>query len=380
MPENIKLRYLLIVTDPLTPDGTQLRFLRRVIKSLEGSFRISLFSSFISDEIVPGLDGVKILGRRRTVLFFPYIIYTKINGHNESIAWFVSWFMEATAKLNSKYLRKKMKNTKVDVVLNLAQTVAFQSDLNWGQSVPLNVTLSEMKDSSFISLLPNFALNLIGKLDRSLISRTADLSQVTITNSNFTKSVYESLGINVAGVVYSVSDLHDFVPKIRKVDEKYVLAYIGKEVEIETLLSAARRGVKIIAFGSKIPPGAEMNELRDTMMDFRGYVSKEELIMLYSNALFTFFPFTFEPLGYIPLESIACGTPVLTYRKQGPSETVKEDVSGWFADNQSEIVSKALALYEKGSKMEVPEEIMQEARNISNSSSADFLNFLQYPG
>jgi len=45
---------------------------------------------------------------------------------------------------------------------------------------------------------------------------------------------------------------------------------------------------------------------------------REELIDLYSNALFTLFTFTHELFGYVLVESMACGTSVLTYNRQGP--------------------------------------------------------------
>ena len=79
-----------------------------------------------------------------------------------------------------------------------------------------------------------------------------------------------------------------------------------------------------------------------------GNVSDEELVHLYSNALFTLFAFSHEPFGYIPVESMACGTPVLTYNRQGPSETVLDNETGWLAENDVEIVSLAVNLWKHG--------------------------------
>jgi uncharacterized membrane protein len=79
-----------------------------------------------------------------------------------------------------------------------------------------------------------------------------------------------------------------------------------------------------------------------------GYVSDDELVDLYSNALFTLFPFTEEPFGYVPVESIACGTPVLTYNKQGPSETVDHGVTGWLANSDEELADLAVRIWKEG--------------------------------
>ncbi|MFP3288078.1 MAG: glycosyltransferase, partial [Acidilobus sp.] len=79
-----------------------------------------------------------------------------------------------------------------------------------------------------------------------------------------------------------------------------------------------------------------------------GRVSDEELVELYSNALFTLFPFTHEPFGYVPVESMACGTPVLTYAAQGPGETVVDGVTGWLAKDEGSLVNVAVRIWNEG--------------------------------
>ena len=119
-----------------------------------------------------------------------------------------------------------------------------------------------------------------------------------------------------------------------------------------------------MTFGAKIPTGSQIGELVK-LTEFRGYVSEKELIKLYSNAVFTLFPFTHEPFGYVPLESISCGTPVLTYSRQGPSETVIEGVSGWLANNSNELVEKAVTIWNSATKMQITEDVQNTARNFS---------------
>jgi len=71
-------------------------------------------------------------------------------------------------------------------------------------------------------------------------------------------------------------------------------------------------------------------------------------VELYSNALFTLFPFTHEPFGYVPVESMACGTPVLTYAAQGPGETVIHEVTGWLAKDEGSLVDMAVRIWNEG--------------------------------
>jgi len=45
---------------------------------------------------------------------------------------------------------------------------------------------------------------------------------------------------------------------------------------------------------------------------------------------------------------MACGTPVLTYNMQGPSESVINGVTGWLANNDEELVKLAVNYWRNG--------------------------------
>ena len=63
-------------------------------------------------------------------------------------------------------------------------------------------------------------------------------------------------------------------------------------------------------------------------------VSKTELAKLYSEAKCFLFP-PEEDFGLTPLEAMACGTPVIAYKKWGALETVIHWETGLFFDNQT---------------------------------------------
>jgi glycosyltransferase involved in cell wall biosynthesis len=98
-----------------------------------------------------------------------------------------------------------------------------------------------------------------------------------------------------------------------------VLTYFGKETKYPVIKAVADLGIKIKAFGSKNPYIPRCIH-RHPNIKFEGEVSNQKLADLYSNALFTLFTFTHEPFGYVPVESMACQTPVLTYDRQGPAK------------------------------------------------------------
>ncbi len=67
-------------------------------------------------------------------------------------------------------------------------------------------------------------------------------------------------------------------------------------------------GVPLVAYGPRSLEG----------VDYRGFLEEPELVRLLQTARATLFLFDYEALGMIPLESLACGTPVITRPEQGP--------------------------------------------------------------
>jgi len=70
----------------------------------------------------------------------------------------------------------------------------------------------------------------------------------------------------------------------------------------------------------------------ESLVQFLGVVPREEIIRLYSHALMTLFTTLREPFGLVPLESMACKTPVISVNAGGPGETVLHGRTGLLAD------------------------------------------------
>lgn len=358
---------MLIISDPLISGSVQLNFLRNIITILNDISVINVYSTYIAEDVRQTIKEARFLSTKHRFKF--YKMYRSLNGNNESVLWFLSWFRETVFHFNSKNFMEEIDPMEYDIILNIAQTIPAKANIYWGQSIPLDRTLRGMKRSSRMAkIVPEFVLSKIGEMDRSFIKKISSLSKVVITNSRYTKSIYEELGVTVSYVVYSAPVLTDFKPSIKGDAEKYVLAYIGKETEIKTVLELVKNGMHVIAFGSKVPFGTRLVELKK-YTDFRGFVTKNELIDLYSGALFTVFPFDNEPLGFVPLESVACGTAVLTYSKEGPSETIMHGISGWLAKDSTDFIQIAKNLWRQGVKLELSTEIQKRARDFSTYAS-----------
>ena len=71
-------------------------------------------------------------------------------------------------------------------------------------------------------------------------------------------------------------------------------------------------------------------------------ISYDDLVVLYNKAkLFVFAPYL-EPFGLVPLEALACGTPVIGVREGGVRETVKHDVNGLLLDRDEDVFAEGI--------------------------------------
>ena len=86
-------------------------------------------------------------------------------------------------------------------------------------------------------------------------------------------------------------------------------------------------------------------------------VNTAELCRLYNSVRATVYPSYFEGLGLVPLESMACGTPVVGVAEGGIRETVMDGVTGTLTNRDEEEFGQAVALL-----IEKPGEMSAQAR------------------
>ena len=83
---------------------------------------------------------------------------------------------------------------------------------------------------------------------------------------------------------------------------------------------------------------------------FLGYVEDKDLPYFYSGAKITFYLSSYEGFGLPPLESLACGTPVIA----GDNSSMKETLPRQFLVNEKdeeEIYKKIIEILEKKPKI-----------------------------
>jgi glycosyltransferase involved in cell wall biosynthesis len=81
------------------------------------------------------------------------------------------------------------------------------------------------------------------------------------------------------------------------------------------------------------------------MVRWLGAVNREYLQYHYSSAEVTVVPSYYEPFGLVPLESMACGTPVIASRVGGMQYTIKDGKTGYLVPPQDPLALAAKLEY-----------------------------------
>jgi glycosyltransferase involved in cell wall biosynthesis len=299
-------------------------------------YKVSMVSPIISRNVENHLNSIGIKPINLRIKLFA-------KNFGLSFLWLETWAREAFLRLNSRRT-----NHYSCLAINFSHTMDLPS-MFWYLQGPTSAALRDMEQELAAGYRYAYKIlkPVIEHADMRLVRSIGRDSAFAVANSKFCATLYSGLGIKVETVIYPPLDCKLFHPTTSNPSSDYVLTYFGKETRFSVVKTIADQGVKIKAFGSKMPfiPRGVLNHPN---IDFLGRLSVSQLVDAYSNALFTLFTFTHEPFGYIPVESMACGTPTLTYAVQGPSESVVDGVNGWLAKDNSEIIKMAVELWERG--------------------------------
>ncbi len=93
-------------------------------------------------------------------------------------------------------------------------------------------------------------------------------------------------------------------------------------------------------------PAAIRPELKviEWTKDNKKRLSDQELAKQYSESLLTFSFNKFDTFGLVPLESMACGTPVIAFNVAGYRETIKHGETGYVVEFDVQAITDAVML------------------------------------
>jgi glycosyltransferase involved in cell wall biosynthesis len=119
-----------------------------------------------------------------------------------------------------------------------------------------------------------------------------------------------------------------------KGDYFLILTRLASWKKVDIAIEACKRlKVKLKVIGSG-PDLERLKRLANEYIEILGYVDDEETINIIKNCKAVIIT-QFEDFGIVPLEAMACGKPVIAYRKGGALETVEEGKTGSFFDHQT---------------------------------------------
>ena len=110
--------------------------------------------------------------------------------------------------------------------------------------------------------------------------------------------------------------------------------------------------------------------------DYRGFVTDEEMREILSRASATLFLFRYEAIGFVPIESLACGTPVITFKKGGPYELFKENRFVRFEDDRNGILNACKDFLNMEKNKSTMEEIRKSVNELSTEKSSKAIELL----
>jgi len=205
------------------------------------------------------------------------------------------------------------------------------------------------------------ALDRIDPLIALYFGRLADLQRAAvkktnrlIANSKFTQHQFETdLGVPAPVVLYGVNSA-DFHPLPVEKQPGHVLS-VGELsprkgfdflVESLALVPADRRPVLRLACNNQIPDERVYIETlaaqRGVVLEILTNLNSEQLALEYNRAQLCVYSPVQEPFGLVPLEAMACGTPVLGVAEGGVRESVLDGMTGRLTPRDAGLFAAAL--------------------------------------
>ncbi|MDR1948493.1 MAG: glycosyltransferase [Spirochaetaceae bacterium] len=165
---------------------------------------------------------------------------------------------------------------------------------------------------------------------------SANLVDHFIANSHYVAKRIKRYYNRTATVVFPPVFIEKFFPLERRLEDFYLFfgqltGYKRADIAINACIQSGR---KLVVAGA----GAKRKEIRkyekSGLVSFAGRVSDDEAASLFSRARALLFP-GIEDFGLIPVEANAAGCPVIAFREGGVLDTIKENITGIFFDEQT---------------------------------------------
>jgi glycosyltransferase involved in cell wall biosynthesis len=191
-----------------------------------------------------------------------------------------------------------------------------------------------------------FVTTLHGRLDlphlKSLVSGFADAPFISISDSQRTPLT----ALNWVDTIYHGLPERLLRPKLRPGS---YLAFLGRftpEKGADVAIRLARQAQLPLRIAAKIPRQQshyfkeQIEPLLDgNQIEFVGEVNERQKQDFLGDAMAMLFPIDWpEPFGLVMIEAMACGTPIIAWRRGSVPEIIEDGVTGFIVENEDEAI------------------------------------------
>lgn len=203
---------------------------------------------------------------------------------------------------------------------------------------------------NYFDPLPGLYRSTLKRLDRANVHAAA----LVLVNSDYSReNLYRIYGI-FATVAYLGVDADLFRPlDLPRADFLLSVGQLNPRKGFDFLLyslahlPAAERPPLVVVSNFGDPRERDYLEALASQLgvaaSFRELVPDDDLVRLYNQARLTLYAPVMEPFGFVPLESMACGTPVVGLREGGVRETVIDGCTGRLVERDPRRFAEAIA-------------------------------------
>jgi glycosyltransferase involved in cell wall biosynthesis len=164
---------------------------------------------------------------------------------------------------------------------------------------------------------------------------SSNLVDCFVANSHYVAARIKRYYQRDAKIIYPPCAIEKYLDNPRNPQDFYIffgqlVGYKRADLAIEACIKSGR---KIVVIGDgKSKKAAEY--CKSGLVTFTGRVSDQAIADYLSKAKALLFP-GIEDFGIIPVEANAAGCPVLAYKKGGALDSVKENITGLFFEEQT---------------------------------------------
>jgi glycosyltransferase involved in cell wall biosynthesis len=165
---------------------------------------------------------------------------------------------------------------------------------------------------------------------------SANLVDRFITNSSYVAKRIKRYYNRDAEVVFGPADINRYLAIPRNPEDFYLffgqlVSYKRVDIAITACVGSGR---KLVIAGAGVRKKDIRRYAKSGLVTFTGRLTDDEIAGYFSRARALLFPGV-EDFGLIPIEANAAGCPVIAFRRGGVLETVKENATGLFFDEQT---------------------------------------------